>query len=147
MGGTIGKCLSAGLKAGWMPRNREHRLEYPSGLGYSRTGPSIRETGLLFESKPETEIEALMSAAPHQEPEPVNEQYGDLFAIAEEILTDDELAVIQMLYGGRLSQRETGLMLARQNSRGTAYSKTWVRKLRNRALAKLKEHCARRYNS
>lgn len=123
-----------------MVRKQYHRLEYPSGLGYSRDGASIRETGLMFEQPPTDEYVALMSTAPHDEIEIEPEPYGATFELAEQILTEDEYAVIQMLFGGRLSQRETGLLLARQKGRATAYSKTWVRKLRNRALQKMREY-------
>jgi DNA-directed RNA polymerase sigma subunit (sigma70/sigma32) len=94
----------------------------------------------MFEQPATDAYVAMMAAAPYEEIEIEPEPYGATFELAEEILTEEEFAVIQMLFGGRLSQRETGLLLARQKGRATAYSKTWVRKLRNRALQKMRKY-------
>lgn len=122
-----------------MPYNRYHPKEYPSGTGYSADGPSLSETNVLFDSSDKNYMAQLMSAPPfgnvdESEPKP----YGTLFALAEMLCTQDEYDVLQMLYGGNLSQSEAGELLARSHSRGRAYSKTWVRKLRNRAIEKIK---------
>jgi DNA-directed RNA polymerase sigma subunit (sigma70/sigma32) len=101
----------------------------------------------MFQQPPTNELVALMTAAPLADDSIHKEPYGPLFDIAEVVLTEDEFAVIQMLFGGNLSQRETGLLLARQKGRATAYSKTWVRKLRNRALQKLRDYATLRHAS
>ena len=128
-----------------MPRRepfseRPVRKEIPMGTGYSRTGASIRETGLMWEQPTSNPFQALMEAAPHTETEETLPPYGSMFNIAERILEPDEFAVLQMLYGGGLTQQEAGDMLARSNGRGTGYSKTWVRVLRNSAIKKLKQY-------
>jgi hypothetical protein len=128
-----------------MPRRepfseRPVRKEIPMGTGYSRTGASLREIGLMWEQPISDPIQAIMEAAPHADIEEQMPPYGGMFEIAEQILDEEELAVLQMLYGGGLTQQETGDMLARANGRSKGYSKTWVRVLRDGALKKLRQH-------
>jgi hypothetical protein len=128
-----------------MPRRepfseRPVRKEIPMGTGYSRTGASLREIGVMWQQATSNPIQAIMEAAPHADIEDHMPPYGDMFEIAEHILDEEEFAVLQMLYGGGLTQQETGDMLARANGRSKGYSKTWVRVLRDSALKKLRQH-------
>jgi hypothetical protein len=122
-----------------MPYNRYHAKEYPSGTGYSAEGASLSEINVMFPTADQSELAQLMSAIPFADIETTPAKpYGTLFALAEMLCTPDEYDVLQMLYGGNLSQSEAGMLLARSKSRSRAYSKTWVRKLRNSATEKIK---------
>lgn len=110
------------------------------GTGYSRGGASLSERGHVHSHTPSDPLQRLMETAPHQDTaEPPDELYGEMWELAAEVCTGDEMAVLQMLYGAMLSQREAGMYLSYEKGRPTPYSKTWVRKLRNRAFGKIRD--------
>lgn len=125
-----------------MERTKQDRNETPVGVSYSSDGQgSLTETGGIWRNHnlPDNEYEALMECAPLQEPQSHHETSAGWDAMLDKVLTPKEKAVIELLYIGGMSGTEAGIFLARQfSSRNKPYTKTYVYKLRDQALAKLR---------
>lgn len=94
-------------------------------------------------SVPETEAEALMVCAPGVEPvESIEEGEARrvaMMAQLADLLTDDELIVIDAVVFSRLTLEEAGNILARMTrNKNKAFVKSQVSKIRDAALDKLR---------
>ena len=123
------------------------RMEKPSGIGYDPEWwrVSLSEVNHIYKlhGTPETAIQALMEADFMEEPrasvEELEARRVAFFELCNEIVTPTEMAVLEMLFIGGHSTAQVGLLLARGNGRSRSYSKTWVAKLRDSGLCKLRE--------
>ena len=96
--------------------------------------PSARLDGWV-KARPGTELEAIMQAAPFEEPELSNErldELSDVITAAIEVLDDEELAVIQHVVFGGCSLQDTADRLGYEH-------RTQVWRIRNTATGKLRE--------
>lgn len=129
--------------------SRKHeRYETPVGIRYNadRSQGSLSETGHVYERAnfPETEIQALMEADAFEEPrvslETLQHRTTQLFEVVADLLDEDESIVFDCLFFADMSLSEAGEMLAVAKGRpkNVPYSKSWVAKVRDRALGKLR---------
>lgn len=128
-----------------MERTKQDRHETPVGVRYNNTTArwdgSLVETSHLYGAHrvPDNQFEALMECAPHDEPLNTCANGTWFEHYLDTLLTPKEKAVIELLYVGGMSGTEAGEFLARQFSkRNKPYSRTYVYKLRDSALAKLR---------
>lgn len=122
--------------------------EWPAGLGYSSApyGPSLVDDRHLYQNHriPENEYQALMEADFGEEPAlSVDEREAQWAVIQERIaaanLTEEEMAVVDLVVFGQMSLSEAGFYMARWAGINKAYPKQRVHRIRNKAFAKLRE--------
>lgn len=124
-------------------RDKQDRHETPVGVHYvpGVTRGSLVDRKSMWDTHivPDNEYEALMECAPFQEPKSFQAGGTIIDGSMDELLTPKEKAVMELLYVGGMSGTEAGEMLARQFSTSNkAYSKTYIYKLRDSALTKLR---------
>lgn len=127
-------------------RTKQDRHETPVGVHYvpGVQRGSLVDKGSLWDAHivPDNEYEALMECGPHETPrEHDNMMSANFETLLDQVLTPKEKAVIEMMFVGGMSGTEAGELLARQfSNKNRAYNRVYIYKLRDSALAKLREH-------
>lgn len=124
------------------------RRETPSGVRFEATTTrfsSLPETATVHGCMvvPETVYEAVMQADFMEEPklsvEETEEATLAMQQMLEEILTPDELVVVEAIVFGGHTLEEAGMLLARSQGRSKSYVKGMAHKVRERAYEKIRE--------